>query len=187
MVKVLLEDTNAEIEVKKSRFLAMLTTLNQAQDIKKLVQQQRLKHPRARHICYAYILKNGQSGSNDDGEPHGTAGRPLLEILTHSQLVDVCVLVIRYFGGILLGKGGLARAYRDAAKAALEHAQTTYLKEEDSYTYQLNYTQFEKVKKLLEQQGIEWTAEFSNTVEITWSTDKQTAMFLQDTLEQIIK
>lgn len=171
MAKILLQACSAEIEVKKSRFLAHLVCVGNGQDIKKIVHESRQKHPRARHVCYAYVLKNGQSGSNDDGEPHGTAGRPLLEVLTHSGLVDVCVLVIRYFGGTLLGKGGLARAYKDAAKEALAGARMQDFIEKESRQYCLSYAQFEKLKRILEAKEIDYHTQFTDEVCVTYQAE----------------
>ncbi len=172
MAKILLQASSAEIEVKKSRFLAHLVSVGNVQDIKKFVHESRQNHPRARHVCYAYVLKNGQSGSNDDGEPHGTAGRPLLEILNHSDLIDVCVLVIRYFGGTLLGKGGLARAYKDAAKEALAKAQMQDFIEKESRQYHLSYAQFEKLKKILQTKEIEYHTQFTDEVCVIYQAQR---------------
>ncbi len=172
MAKMLLQPCDAEIEVKKSRFLAHLISVHTAQEIKKIIQEYRQMHPKARHVCYAYVLKNGHSGSNDDGEPHGTAGRPLLEVLTHSALVDVCVLVIRYFGGTLLGKGGLSRAYKDAAKEALSLAQMQEFIEKESRQYRLGYAQFEKLKRLLETKEIEYQSEFADEVCVQYQAER---------------
>lgn len=171
MAKILLQSCDAEITVKKSRFLAHLISVHNTQEIRKIIQKYRQIHPKARHVCYAYVLKNGQSGSNDDGEPHGTAGRPLLEALMYSTLVDVCILVIRYFGGTLLGKGGLSRAYKDAAKEALSLAKIQDFIEKKSRQYRLGYAQFEKLKRLLEEKEIEYQSEFADEVRVQYQAE----------------
>lgn len=186
MPRILLEPNEAEIEIKKSRFLAKILPVAEPQEIKKLVQNLRLEHPRSRHICYAYILRNGITGSNDDGEPHGTAGRPLLEVLAHSGVVDICVLVVRYFGGTLLGKGGLARAYKDSAKEAMLSLETKELNEVEQTCY-LTYAQFEKFKRNLEQHGTSYKAEFCDNVKVTWATNLSAQIFLQHILEEITR
>jgi uncharacterized YigZ family protein len=112
-----------ETEVKKSRFIARITPVNSREEVKGWLEQARQDHPDARHICWAYQL--GRPGSaaeaamNDDGEPSGTAGKPILNVIQHKDMGDVLVLVIRYFGGIKLGAGGLVRAYAGAAESVL--------------------------------------------------------------------
>ena len=123
---------DAEVEVKRSRFLCDLVPVG-AGDVeaseaaaRRVVETARTTHWDARHHCSAFVL--GPRGevrrSNDDGEPSGTAGAPMLEALTASGLTDVVAVVTRWFGGTLLGAGGLVRAYGDAVRAALEQAET---------------------------------------------------------------
>lgn len=115
------EPAHAELLVRKSRFIACVQPVEgraQAQDI---VARLRSEHPGATHVCWA-LLAGGQSAANDDGEPSGTAGRPMLEVLRRQDLDGVLATVVRYFGGIKLGAGGLVRAYTDAVAQALLHA-----------------------------------------------------------------
>ena len=115
-------ETEAELVVKKSRFIARVCLVsNRAQAMEQL-QKLQAEHPQARHICWAYLLGSAASSSaamNDDGEPSGTAGRPILNVIQHKKLSDTLVMVVRYFGGIKLGAGGLTRAYSGATEAAL--------------------------------------------------------------------
>ena len=112
-----------ETEVRKSRFIARVGPVHDREQVKALVQQAWRDHPDARHVCWAYQI--GQPGSaaeaamNDDGEPSGTAGKPILNVIQHKDMGDVAVIVIRYFGGIKLGAGGLVRAYPVAAESVL--------------------------------------------------------------------
>ena len=112
-----------ETEVRKSRFIARVGPVHDREQVKALVQQAWQDHPDARHVCWAYQI--GQPGSaaeaamNDDGEPSGTAGKPILNVIQHKDMGDVAVIVIRYFGGIKLGAGGLVRAYAGAAESVL--------------------------------------------------------------------
>jgi len=109
-----------EIEVKKSRFICWVDYAQSRNDLKNLVAEAREKYPDARHHCWAFSAFNGrEEGLNDDGEPKGTAGRPMLTVLQFAPVTNISAVVIRYFGGIKLGTGGLARAYGDAVKAAL--------------------------------------------------------------------
>ncbi len=112
-----------ETEVKKSRFIARVTPVISRDEVKSWLEQAHKEHPDARHICWAYQI--GRPGSaaeaamNDDGEPSGTAGKPILSVIQHKDMGDVLVMVIRYFGGIKLGAGGLVRAYAGAAESVL--------------------------------------------------------------------
>jgi len=112
-----------ETEVKKSRFIARVTPVGSRDEVKDWLEKARQDHPDARHICWAYQV--GRPGSaaeaamNDDGEPSGTAGKPILGVIQHKDMGDVLVLVIRYFGGTKLGAGGLVRAYAGAAESVL--------------------------------------------------------------------
>ncbi|WP_154792575.1 IMPACT family protein [Occultella kanbiaonis] len=118
---------DAEIEVKRSRFLCRLVRVSDEETARAAVEQARREHHGARHHCSAFVLGgSGEPGqvrrSNDDGEPSGTAGAPMLEALTGRALIDCAAVVTRYFGGVLLGAGGLVRAYSDAVLAAVDAA-----------------------------------------------------------------
>ena len=107
--------------VKKSRFIAWADRVDCRDDFKQLLARAVEQYPDARHHCWAYSAFNGRDeGCNDDGEPKGTAGRPMLNVLQHSDVTNVGVVVIRYFGGTKLGTGGLARAYGEATKMVLD-------------------------------------------------------------------
>lgn len=113
----------AETEVRKSRFIARVVPVTDREQALEVVAQARRDHPEARHHCWAYVV--GQPGAatsaamNDDGEPSGTAGKPILSVIEHKGVGDLVVVVIRYFGGVKLGAGGLVRAYAGAAEAVL--------------------------------------------------------------------
>ena len=112
----------AEIIVKKSKFIATLYEANSKDEAEKILQNVRKKYFDAKHHCYAYIIEKIEKCS-DDGEPSGTAGAPLLALLKSANLKNVIIIVTRYFGGILLGTGGLVRAYTESAKNAIENAK----------------------------------------------------------------
>jgi uncharacterized YigZ family protein len=115
-----------ELVVKKSRFIARCVPIASREEAMAAVAQARLDYPDARHHCWAYLLGDpadaANAGASDDGEPSGTAGKPILNVVSHSQFGDLAVIVIRYFGGIKLGAGGLVRAYSSAAGLVLEEA-----------------------------------------------------------------
>lgn len=109
------------LEIKKSQFLAYLYPVkNRAQAMQKIAAL-RVQYPDARHICWAFMAGT-ESGMNDDGEPSGTAGRPIFSVLQHNHLTNILAVVVRYFGGIKLGAGGLVRAYSQAISRALQQA-----------------------------------------------------------------
>jgi uncharacterized YigZ family protein len=111
-----------ELVIKKSRFIACVEPVSGRDEAQARVAQLKAEHPDAAHVCWA-LLAGGQSAAHDDGEPGGTAGRPMLEVLRHQALEGVMASVVRYFGGVKLGAGGLVRAYTDAVAQALLTAE----------------------------------------------------------------
>lgn len=107
-----------EIEVKKSKFLSSAHKVYSVTEAEKIIKETKEKHKKATHVCYAYRTKNKEK-ANDAGEPRGTAGLPILNVITKQKKDDVLVVVVRYFGGIKLGAGGLIRAYTKAASNSL--------------------------------------------------------------------
>jgi uncharacterized YigZ family protein len=112
---------SVELEIRKSRFIGLAIPVEDRQAAMAELDALRALHPTATHICWA-LLAGGQSGMSDDGEPSGTAGRPILEVLRHHDVDGVLAAVIRYYGGIKLGAGGLVRAYTDAIASAMQIA-----------------------------------------------------------------
>lgn len=115
--------SETEIAIKKSRFLGLACRAGSEEAVQRVLEQRRKQHYDARHHCYAYILESGVMRYSDDGEPQGTAGVPMLEVLKKSGLTDVIVVSTRYFGGTLLGAGGLVRAYTQSAADTLAAAK----------------------------------------------------------------
>jgi len=114
----LAQPAHSELVIKKSRFIGCVQAVPDRAAAQAVVAQLRVEHPAATHVCWAF-LAGGQSAANDDGEPGGTAGRPMLEVLRRQDLEGVLATVVRYFGGVKLGAGGLVRAYTDAVAQAL--------------------------------------------------------------------
>ncbi|WP_048441313.1 YigZ family protein [Caenimonas sp. SL110] len=112
----------SELVIRKSRFIGCVQSVSDRGEALNIVARLRLEHPSATHVCWA-LLAGGQSAANDDGEPSGTAGRPMLEVLRRQDLDGVLATVVRYYGGVKLGAGGLVRAYTDAVAQALLTAQ----------------------------------------------------------------
>jgi uncharacterized YigZ family protein len=114
----LAEPVHSELLIKKSRFIGCVQSVPDRAAAVAVVASLRAEHPAAAHVCWA-LMAGGQSAANDDGEPGGTAGRPMLEVLRHQQVEGALATVVRYFGGVKLGAGGLVRAYTDAVAQAL--------------------------------------------------------------------
>ncbi|RKT84834.1 uncharacterized protein, YigZ family [Saccharopolyspora antimicrobica] len=130
-----------ELEVKKSRFRCALARVTDEAQAREFIQQRRKLHHDARHHCSAFVL--GDLGeiqkSSDDGEPAGTAGVPMLEVLRHNEVTNAVAVVTRYFGGVLLGAGGLVRAYGGAVSAALEHVRLVERRPVRTVTTEVDY------------------------------------------------
>lgn len=122
-MKNLVSEAQAELVVKKSRFIAIARKCTSTQMAKDLVKEVRAQHPKANHVVHAAVIGNEFSFS-DDKEPKNTAGRPAFEVLKGSGVNNICILIVRYFGGTLLGTGGLVHAYSDAAKLVLSKIKT---------------------------------------------------------------
>lgn len=118
MPATLAAPAHAELLIKKSRFIACVQPMTDRATAQQVVADLKVQHPTAAHVCWA-LLAGGQSAAVDDGEPSGTAGRPMLDVLRHQDLEGVLATVVRYFGGVKLGAGGLVRAYTDSVAQAL--------------------------------------------------------------------
>ena len=122
MPQTILTPVHHELIIKKSRFIACVQPMPDRAGAQKIVAGLKAAHPGAAHVCWA-LLAGGQSAAVDDGEPSGTAGRPMLDVLRHQDLEGVLATVVRYFGGVKLGAGGLVRAYTDSVAQALLKAE----------------------------------------------------------------
>lgn len=121
MDKIIIEGGISEIVEKKSRFIANVKPVNNEEEAIAFINEMKKKYWDARHNCTAYVF-NGNAKFSDDGEPSGTAGKPILDVIMGRNLTNVVIVVTRYFGGVLLGTGGLVRAYQKAAIEALDHS-----------------------------------------------------------------
>ena len=143
-----------EYEEKRSRFIGSCIPVTTEQEAIDHINRIKKENFGARHNVYAYILRdNGLTRYSDDGEPHSTAGMPTLDVLRKSGLTDVCVVVTRYFGGVLLGTGGLVRAYTAAAKAAVENAGIVKMQYSNICKAECQYFEAEKLSRVITQKG----------------------------------
>ncbi|ODT55221.1 MAG: YigZ family protein [Paludibacter sp. 47-17] len=134
---------------KGSKFIAMACPVGSVEEVRDVLASVRKKYYDARHVCYAYMLgaERTEFRANDDGEPSGTAGRPILGQINSRHLTDVLVIVVRYFGGVLLGTGGLIVAYKEAAAEALDAAGMVERQVELALTICFGYAQMNEVMK----------------------------------------
>lgn len=143
----ILETGNGEQTIDKSRFIALVFPIKTVEEVNQDVEKARQLYPNARHYVYAYRLYEGKlEKSTDDGEPQGTGGRPILDVLQFRELWDVLVVVIRYFGGILLGTGGLTRAYGGTARQLLDQLEVSRLVLHTIYEVEAGYSWYEPLK-----------------------------------------
>ncbi|MEE3428735.1 MAG: YigZ family protein [Ruminococcus sp.] len=152
--KTVKEFSSGEFVEKRSRFIGWAKPVKTEAEALDFINKIKKEHWDARHNCYAYTLREGSvKRYSDDGEPQGTAGVPMLDVLTKNEIEDVVVVVTRYFGGVLLGTGGLVRAYSKAAKIALDAAKVITMSVCSECTLSCNYNQYGKLNTLILNDG----------------------------------
>lgn len=156
-------------EEKRSRFIATAAFADTEEKALAVLNGVRASNRTARHNVYACVLQNGRTRYSDDGEPAKTAGTPVLETIAHAGVSDVIVVVTRYFGGILLGTGGLVRAYTAAASGALQQAELVSMRLVVDCTLRVPYALFEQVQRMVAASGAKLQEpEFSDAVTLCW-------------------
>ncbi len=147
--------SQSEYVEKRSKFLGVAFPCETEEEALSRLEEIKSRHHDARHNCFAFVVEEGRlSRFSDDGEPHGTAGKPILEVINGKGLVNVGVVVTRYFGGVLLGTGGLVRAYTAACKEALEKGETVEMVPCTRFSVVCDYTDHSRLVKLLENSGV---------------------------------
>lgn len=163
-----------ELTEKKSRFIGYAAPVSDEEAALAFIREIKRKHNDARHNCFAYRLKSGVCRYSDDGEPQGTAGQPILEVLSRGEITDCAVVVTRYFGGVLLGTGGLSRAYSAAAKLALESAETVHMRRMMRCTAQFDYALYGSIQTMLARHDAVINAsDFADTVTLGLFVDEE--------------
>jgi len=159
--KTLADKSEGMYREKGSKFIALAYSVGSVDEIKDILALLRKKYYDARHVCYAYMLgpDRNEYRSSDDGEPSGTAGRPILGQINSRQLTDVLVVVVRYFGGVLLGTGGLITAYKEAAADALEHASIVERQVETALTISFEYPMMNEVLRRIREHNAQLIAQ----------------------------
>lgn len=175
-----------EFVEKKSRFIGYAKPVKTQEEAVSFISQIKQKHWDATHNVSAYVLREQHiQRSSDDGEPSGTAGVPVLDVLLKEELVDVCVVVTRYFGGILLGAGGLIRAYSHGSKIAVEAAKIITMAPCSVLNLKVDYSFYDRLNVLLSEfsANIE-KSEFGENVSVTFSLDENSVCAFQEQLTQ---
>jgi uncharacterized YigZ family protein len=158
----------SEIVISKSRFLGFCIPVSSETEAQEALGQIRRKHYDARHCCYAFRLhEGGIVRSSDDGEPSGTAGAPILAVLSGAGVENVLCAVVRYFGGVLLGTGGLVRAYGGAASEALDAAEIVTIRVCERISVTVSYSSYNLLEPMIRQKGYPNGAAFAEQVTLT--------------------
>lgn len=148
------EDSSIEFSEKKSRFIAHCQHVSSETDFKRFLQTVKRQYPDARHHCYGFRIgpmSSALRGFSDDGEPNGTAGMPILNVIDHSDFSDIAIIVVRYFGGIKLGTGGLTRAYSKACKMALENQPFQRFEQKNTLLVACEFRQENQLRHILNE------------------------------------
>lgn len=175
----------AEIVEKRSRFIGQIAPVTTEEEALAFINGIKAEHRMARHNVYSYVLRGGRIRYTDDGEPAKTAGMPTLEAIQHAGLEDVAVVVTRYFGGILLGTGGLVRAYTDATKAAIEAAEVVTVSVCVDIILEVPYALYEQIVRIADASGAKLKeSDFAENVLLTFRMlDGTQAPFLEKLTE----
>ena len=174
---------------KRSKFLAFAHHVESEDEIKALLQEYKKKYYDARHVCYAYVLGPDRKtfrANNDDGEPSSTAGKPILGQINSAELTDIFVAVVRYYGGVNLGTGGLIVAYRTATMEALANAEIVTREVEEQITYTFPYVMMNGVMKVVKEMRPRIVSQnFESTCEIKLAIRQSEAQQLRDRLAKL--
>lgn len=173
---------------KRSKFLAFAHHVESEDEIKALLQEYKKKYYDARHVCYAYVLGPDRKTfrANDDGEPSSTAGKPILGQINSAELTDIFVAVVRYYGGVNLGTGGLIVAYRTATMEALANAEMVTREVEEQITYTFPYVMMNGVMKVVKEMRPRIVSQnFESTCEIKLAIRQSEAQQLRDRLAKL--
>jgi uncharacterized YigZ family protein len=180
----LAQPVHSELVIKKSRFIGCVQAVPDRAAALQVIARLRAEHPQAAHVCWA-LLAGGQSAAHDDGEPGGTAGRPMLEVLRRQDLEGVLATVVRYFGGVKLGAGGLVRAYTDAVAQALLGVQKLPLRKIVALRCAVPYSMEGLVRREILQAGaVLGEVTHGDAVEIGFAVDEETAPALMARLNE---
>ena len=186
--KTLLASASDEFVVNKSRFIGYASPVKDEAEALAFLENIRRKHRDATHNCYAYTLGTnmGVMRYSDDGEPGGTAGLPMMEVIKKRAVCDCCVVVTRYFGGVLLGAGGLVRAYSHGCSIALEAAKIVVMEESEQLLCEVAYPMWDRVQHALKSLPVQLlSTEFTSAVTFTILTRTIDSAAVQEELTRL--
>lgn len=183
-MKSIKEEVINEIIINKSKFITVLTNINDINKIKEKLEDIKKTYKDATHYCYAYIINNHEKCS-DNGEPSGTAGMPILNVLKQNNLTNILCVVIRYFGGIKLGASGLIRAYSTSASEALNKASITNLVNGYNITIEFPYDNLKQIDYLLKNIDIKKT--YQTNITYTFNIEKEKFNQIENELTKLSK
>ena len=185
--KTVYEPAKDSFVERKSEFIGHIAPVKTNEQAVDFINSIKAQHRKARHNVYAYILRDGNiTRYSDDGEPQGTGGVPVLDVLQKEGLCDVCVVVTRYFGGILLGGGGLVRAYSHACKLAVDAARIMIMRECSQITVKCDYSFYGKITYVLPDYDVKIKSEnFADDVEVTLFVKSELADALKEKLTDL--
>ncbi len=186
--KTILASTEGIYKEKGSKFLSFAIPVHDVNDIKELVKNYRKQYYDARHVCYAYMIgtEHKEWRANDDGEPSGTAGRPIIGQINSRELTNILVIVVRYFGGVLLGTSGLITAYKEAAADALNQAAIIEKTIDAAVSVHFEYVLMNDVMRIVKDTNAQIVAQsFDNHCLMTLTIRKQDELLLRTKLEKI--
>ena len=186
--KTIIAPTEGIYKEKGSKFLSFAIPVSSADEVKEIVKNYRKEYYDSRHVCYAYMLgaERKEFRANDDGEPSGTAGRPILGQINSRELTDILVIVVRYFGGILLGTGGLVVAYKEATTDALDQAEVIEKTVDESISIIFDYVLMNEVMRIIKDTNAQISSQnFEDQCAMQLSIRKQDAGLLSAKLAKI--
>ena len=180
------EISQGRYEEKRSIFIAELFPCEGPEQAAQIVAAQKSKYWDARHVVHAYCLADGSVKAADDGEPHGTSGKPVLDIITGTGLKNVLITVTRYFGGVLLGTGGLVRAYSAAARQAVDNAKTVTMCPGIQFICSLDYQQYQTMQRLMYSNNcIVDNSEFNDNVMLEFTVPLDVCERFKDEITEV--
>jgi len=186
--KTIFLSTEGIYKEKGSKFLSFAISVNSSEEVKELIKTFKKEYYDARHVCYAYMLgaERKEWRANDDGEPSGTAGRPILGQINSRELTNILVIVVRYFGGILLGTGGLTTAYKEATSDALNQAEIIEKTVDEILAVNFEYILMNDVMHVIKDTNAQILHQtFDNQCSMVLSIRKQEFSLLKDKMEKI--
>ncbi|OQY39331.1 MAG: YigZ family protein [Spirochaetaceae bacterium 4572_7] len=188
MAKIPTEIFRTKYEIKKSNFIGFGYPINSPEDARKILKELKKEFSDARHHCYAFVWGENSThmGMSDDGEPNGTAGRPMLEVLKGSGYENTLIIAVRYFGGIKLGTGGLVKAYTEITKMVIKDIPVKEYIEESIYTLTIPYTIYDAIKRIFTEFSCSITAEeFLVDIKLTIKAPTSNENILRESIKEL--